>query len=81
MGSNGHQSIVEVRYHTKQNLSEACCDIIEDLLRKAYDEEDPFLTAPQKCSKYTQTARVQGVNTDGGPSKGLFGFLFKNSSH
>lgn len=69
MGSNEERySAINVKYHTRENLSQACSDIIEDLLRKAYEEDDPLTTAPIKCSKYTQT--IKRVQNPG--SKGLF---------
>lgn len=42
-------------YMTKEFLSKACCDFIEDILRITFDEEDPISQAPLKCSQETQT--------------------------
>lgn len=47
--------LVDVQYHTKENLSRACTDIFEDLLRKTYDLDEPLASSPYKCSSGTQT--------------------------
>lgn len=57
MNNDNEQScsayLVDVQYHTKENLSRACSDIFEDLLRKSYDLDEP--TLPDKCSIESQT--------------------------
>lgn len=40
---------------SKEYISSVCRDIIEDLLKETYDEENPLTTALEKCSQSTQT--------------------------
>lgn len=42
-------------FKSKEHISSVCRDIIEDLLKETYDEENPLATALQKCSRSTQT--------------------------
>ncbi|EFA00161.1 hypothetical protein TcasGA2_TC002982 [Tribolium castaneum] len=48
-------NLVQAKYMTKEFLSKACTDFIEDILRKTFDEEDPISQAPLKVSQETQT--------------------------
>lgn len=66
-------------FKSKEYLSNVCRDIIEDLLRETYDEENPLTTALEKCSQSTQTevnnickplSLIQKEHQD--PSKQLF---------
>lgn len=41
-------------YKSKEYISSLCRDIIEDLLRETYDEENPLTTASVKQSQGTQ---------------------------
>lgn len=40
---------------SKEYISNVCRDIIEDLLKETYDEENPLATSLEKCSRSTQT--------------------------
>lgn len=42
-------------FKSKEYISNVCRDIIEDLLKETYDEENPLTTALEKCSQSTQT--------------------------
>lgn len=42
-------------FKNKEYISEVCREIIEELLKETYDEENPLTTALEKCSKSTQT--------------------------
>ncbi|KAJ3635191.1 hypothetical protein MTP99_008118 [Tenebrio molitor] len=48
-------NLLKSNYMSKEFLSKACSDFIEDILRKTFDEEDPISQAPMKCSQETQT--------------------------
>lgn len=45
----------KVNYRSKEYISRVCRDIIEDILKQTYDEENPILSAPLKCSRGSQT--------------------------
>lgn len=66
MNNDNEQScsayLIDVQYHTKENLSRACSDIFEDLLRKSYDLDEPLATLPDKCSTETQTGSFELQN-------------------
>ncbi|XP_060522893.1 uncharacterized protein LOC132699917 isoform X2 [Cylas formicarius] len=53
--------LIEVKYRTKEYISRVCCDIIEDILKQTFDEENPVSSAPLKCSRGSQTdeARIR----------------------
>lgn len=44
-----------VNYRSKEYIARICRDIIEDILKQTYDEENPILSAPLKCSRSSQT--------------------------
>ncbi|KAG5899188.1 hypothetical protein JTB14_026941 [Gonioctena quinquepunctata] len=47
--------IYEANYKTREYIASACCDIIEDILKTTYDEENPITLSLRKCSRSTQT--------------------------
>lgn len=47
--------LIDNNYRTKEYISKVCSFLIEDLLKKTFDEEDPPLTAAIKESRSTQT--------------------------
>lgn len=50
-------NISSPKFMTKEFLSKACCDCIEDILRKTFEDEAPLCQAPPpKCSQETQTS-------------------------
>lgn len=49
-------SVDDIHYHTKENISRACTDIFEDILRKAYDIDEPLATLPDKCTTGIQAS-------------------------
>lgn len=49
----------DILYHTKATLSKAFIDIFEDLLRNAYDNDEPLATLPVKCTTGVQTGATQ----------------------
>ena len=46
-------NLLQSSYMSKEFLSKACSDFIEDMLRRTFDEEDPISQAPLKCSQET----------------------------
>ncbi|KAF7271251.1 hypothetical protein GWI33_015852 [Rhynchophorus ferrugineus] len=40
-----------IHYRTKEYIGRVCRDIIEDILKQTYDEENPVASAPLKCTR------------------------------
>lgn len=49
----------QINYRSKEYIASVCREIIEDILKQTYDEENPISLAPLKCSKGSQTERVR----------------------
>lgn len=49
----------QINYRSKEYIASVCRDIIEDILKQTYDEENPISLAPLKCSKGSQTERIR----------------------
>lgn len=50
---------VDEDYHTKNELSTACVDIIEDLLKRRHHLDEPKTKLPKKNSTVTQTQYLE----------------------
>lgn len=51
------QPYSKTKYKSKEYIARVCCDVIEDILKQAYDEENPLTTALERCSQSTQTEK------------------------
>lgn len=70
-------------FKSKEYISTVCRDIIEDLLKETYDEENPLTTALEKCSQSTQTEinyysepTLLIKTEEHDPSKGFYSLIF-----
>lgn len=52
-------TLTDIHYHTKATLSQAFADIFEDLLKNAYDNDEPLATQPIKCTTGIQAGSLK----------------------